>query len=114
MAKWQNGKISLAVWLLILYYLGVHNTSTMTTQSKSLRFADQAAESPHAFPGGYPRFAVTSDGAVLCPSCCKTERESIGTTTGSDGWNVIGIDLNFEDDHLFCSHCSSKIEAAYG
>ena len=87
---------------------------TMTIQSKALRLADQVAESPYAFPGGYPKFAITSDGACLCPECCKTERESIATTTGSDGWNVVGIDLNYEDDHLFCDHCSVKIESAYG
>ena len=54
----------------------------MTTQSKSLRLADTLARNPFAFPGGYPMFAVTSDGACLCHKCCSTERESIGTTTG--------------------------------
>ena len=86
----------------------------MTTQTKSLRFADQLAESPYAFPGGYPKFAITSDGACLCHTCCKTERELIATTTGDDGWNVVGLDLNFEDDHLLCNHCGEKIESAYG
>ena len=84
----------------------------MTTQSSSLRFADQLASSPYAFPGGYPLFAVTSDGACLCHNCCKTERELIGTTTGDDGWNVVGIDVNYEDGELFCANCSQKIEAA--
>lgn len=86
----------------------------MTTQSKSLKLADQLAENPFAWPGGYPMFALTGDGAVLCHKCCKTERETIGTTTGNDGWCVVGLDINWEDEHLFCDHCSGQIESAYG
>lgn len=85
----------------------------MTTQSKSLRLADQLSNSPYAWPGGYPLFAITSDGAALCKCCAKTERESIGTTTGSDGWNVIALDVNWEDPSLYCYHCSERIESAY-
>ena len=90
-----------------------YHLETMTTQTRSLRLADQTAESPYSFPGGYPKFALTSDGACLCPVCCKTERNLIGTTTGTDGWKVVAVELNYEDDGLFCDHCSSKIEAAY-
>jgi hypothetical protein len=85
----------------------------MTTQSKSLRLADQLAEHPYAWPGGYPLFAVTSDGAALCRHCARTERESIGTTTGSDGWCVVGLDVNWEDPELYCDHCGGRIESAY-
>jgi hypothetical protein len=85
----------------------------MTTASKSLRLADQLARSPFAWPGGYPLFAVTSDGGCLCHHCCQVERESIGTTTGSDGWCVVGIDANWENPSLCCDHCSERIESAY-
>ena len=85
----------------------------MTTQSKSLRLADQLSAQPWAWPGGYPLFAITSDGAALCYECCATERESIGTTTGSDGWCVVALDINYEDSSLNCDHCSNQIEAAY-
>ena len=85
----------------------------MTTQSSSLRFADQLAKAPYAFPGGYPMYAVTNDGACLCSGCCKVERELIATTTGSDGWTVIGLAINYEDASLFCDNCSTQIEAAY-
>ena len=86
----------------------------MTTQSTSLRFADQLAAEPFAFPGGYPRYAVTSDGAALCSKCVRTEREAIATTTGSDGWCVVAIDVNWENDSLHCDHCSDQIPSAYG
>lgn len=85
----------------------------MTTQSTSLRFADNLVESPYAFPGGYPRYAVTNDGAALCHHCCKSERESIGTTTGNDGWCVAGLTINWTDHYLTCDHCGCLIDAAY-
>jgi len=85
----------------------------MTTQSKSLRLADQLSAEPYAWPGGYPMFAITSDGAALCNKCCSTERELIGTTTGSDGWCVIALEINYEDTNLYCDHCSNQIESAY-
>jgi hypothetical protein len=85
----------------------------MTTKSRSLRFADQLSSSPYAWPGGYPLFAITSDGAALCKKCAATERALIGTTTGTDGWCVVGIDINYEDPELFCDHCGDRIESAY-
>lgn len=85
----------------------------MTTQSKSLRLADALTAQPYAWPGGYPRYAITSDGGALCRSCCSEERKQIGTTTGSDGWNVVALDVNWEDP-LLCDHCSSSIPSAYG
>jgi hypothetical protein len=86
----------------------------VTTQSTSLRLADQLSRAPYAWPGGYPRFAVTRDGAVLCNRCCATERATIATTTGDDGWCITALDINWEDQHLYCDHCSRQIEAAYG
>ena len=85
----------------------------MTTQSTSLRFADSLVKWPLAWPGGYPRYAITADGAALCHRCCKSERELIGTTTGNDGWCVAGTDINWEDPALYCDHCGSRIESAY-
>jgi hypothetical protein len=85
----------------------------MTTQSTSLRLADRLSSSPYAWPGGYPLFAITHDGAALCHHCCKTERETIGTTTGRDGWGVVALEANWEDPDLYCGHCGDRIESAY-
>ena len=87
--------------------------AVMTIQSKSLRLADQLSTSPYAWPGGYPLFAITNDGAALCKHCAKSERSSIGTTTGSDGWTVEALDVNWEDPDLCCDHCGARIESAY-
>ncbi len=85
----------------------------MTTQSKSLRLATQLHERGFAWPGGYPLFAVMDDGAALCRHCAGSERTWIGTTTGSDGWCVRALEINYEDGELFCCHCGARIEAAY-
>jgi len=80
-------------------------------QSRKLR--DQLIASPYAWPGGYPMFAVTSDGASLCPHCCQTEHSSIGFTYGTDGWAIESLDINWEDPSLHCDHCGDRIESAY-
>lgn len=85
----------------------------MTTQSKSLRLADRLIKEPFTWPGGYPLYAVTNDGAALCSDCCKAERVCIATTTGNDGWNVVALEINWEEPNLFCEHCSKSIEPAY-
>ena len=71
---------------------------------------------PYAFPGGYPMYLVMDDGGALCKACARTEWplicDSIRSNT-ADGWNVIAIDVNWEDPTLTCDHCSNPIEAAY-
>jgi hypothetical protein len=83
-------------------------------QLESRRLRDKLIQSPYAFPGGYPMLAVTSDGGALCKDCCKSESRSIGTTCGNDGWQVVGLSINYEDKDLHCDHCNQPIECAYG
>lgn len=85
----------------------------MTTQSRSLKLADQLHTSPYAWPGGYPLFGIFSDGGCCCHHCAQTERTSIATTTGSDGWQLVALQVNWEDSELFCEHCGTQIESAY-
>ena len=71
----------------------------------------------YAWPGGYPTYAVTADGAALCHPCLSRERRSIlEAITENDtrsGWFVEALDINWEDAHLYCDHCSDRIESAY-
>lgn len=73
---------------------------------------------PYAWPGGYPLYFITSDGAALSFKAAKAERRNIlealrDNATGS-GWHVAGIDVNWEDSDLTCDHTNEKIESAYG
>ena len=72
---------------------------------------------PYAWPGGYPCYFVTSDGCALSFEAAKKKRrniiESIASKYG-DGWQVIAMDFNWEDESLFCDHTGKQIESAYG
>jgi hypothetical protein len=73
---------------------------------------------PHASPGGYPLFVVTSDGAALCFACVRKEWRQVCEAHivpgyRRSGWFCEGIDTNWEDPALWCDHCSQRIESAY-
>ena len=71
---------------------------------------------PYAWPGGYPLFFITSDGAVLSFNAAKLERRNIldSIQTGTDdGWRIVGVDINYEDSELICDHTGERIESAY-
>ena len=69
-----------------------------------------------AWPGGYPLYFITSDGAAIS---FKTAREEFASVCDSirrgidDGWRVIAVEINYEDSALFCAHSDEKIESAY-
>ena len=88
----------------------------MTQNGKRILRVKDFAKHPYAWPGGYPCYAVTSDGAVLCHACVKREIRLIITAIAQDlrdGWQIAGIDINWEDPTLSCDHCSKPIESAY-
>ena len=86
-------------------------TYSMTTPGSIAKYL---VRHPYAWPGGYPLYAITDDGGVLCHTCCKSEFTSIVGSYPNDGWHVIAIDVNYEDTSLYCDHCNQLIESAYG
>ena len=75
------------------------------------------AKAKYAWPGGYPMFALTDDGACLCHQCCKDNYRIIReaqNTSDRGGWNVAAVDVNWEDTFMLCEHCGESIESAYG
>ena len=88
----------------------------MTKQGEHILRVKDFARHPYAWPGGYPMFAITSDGAALCVACVKKEMRNIVTAIAQgmlNGWKVVAIDINWEDSNLYCHHCSERIESAY-
>lgn len=71
---------------------------------------------PYAWPGGYPLYFITNDGAALS---FEAVRENLRLVIDSiandmrDGWRVIGCDVNWEDDSLLCDHTYKPIPCAY-
>lgn len=71
---------------------------------------------PYAWPGGYPCYFVTSDGASLSWLAVQNNRRAILEAIAgklSDGWRVIGMDINWEDSALYCDDTGERIESAY-
>jgi len=88
----------------------------MTTVRNTKDLASLFRAGPYAWPGGYPMYAVTSDGAVLCWDCLKSEYSLIQDSVRDnceDGWKVEGADINWEEADLSCDHCREYIESAY-
>ena len=82
--------------------------------TKDLKTAIRAGK--YAWPGGYPVFFITSDGAALSFDAVKEEFKLILDSVkhnNNDGWRVIGSDINWEDNTLYCDHTGNKIESAY-
>lgn len=73
---------------------------------------------PYAWPGGYPMYFITADGAVLSWKAAKECRGEIVRAIASQdtrgGWCIMGADINYEDDSLYCDHTGEKIPSAYG
>jgi allophanate hydrolase subunit 1 len=72
---------------------------------------------PYAWPGGYPLYFVADDAQALS---FRTVRENLRRVLESvayrenDGWRVVAIEVNYEDNELVCAHTGEPIESAYG
>ena len=89
--------------------------SAFSTYTVSM-FRRDVRNGPNAWPGGYPLYFLCSDGGALCFGCAYKERGSILQSIHhgySDGWRVVACDVNWEDNELYCDHCSEKIDPAY-
>ena len=62
---------------------------------------------PYAWPGGYPLFFMTMDGATLS---FDAMRERFRAEAGA----VMGVGVNWEDPALTCDHTGERIPSAYG
>jgi hypothetical protein len=70
----------------------------------------------YTFPGCYPLFFITSDGAALSFEAARANLRSIFDSMRNrinDGWRVVGYDVNWEDPALYCDHTGKRIESAY-
>jgi hypothetical protein len=77
---------------------------------------------PYAWPGGYPCFFVMADGEALSFAAARENRRELlealnekrktGRAWNPD-WLPIALEVNWEDESLFCAHSGEPIEAAY-
>ena len=85
----------------------------------NLREIKQALrQGPYAWPGGYPTYFITSDGAALSHDAVREQwREVVESYLDRlalhCGWHVTGIEVNYEDANLYCAHTGKRIPSAY-
>lgn len=80
-------------------------------------FRAAARQGAYTFPGGYPLFYITSDGATLSVEAVKSERRQIIDSIANDhndGWRVVALGINYEDQNLYCDHTGEPIPSAHG
>lgn len=78
-------------------------------------FARAIKQGPYAWPGGYPLYFITSDGAALSFDYAKENAKLICDAIrerDSSGWRVVACEVNWEDPSLFCES-GVRIESAY-
>ncbi len=84
----------------------------------TLREVRQFCREPFAFPGGYPRLLVMSDGECLCHICARGNYRLISAATrhprSDRGWEVAAVDIHWEGAPESCTHCGAQIDSAYG
>jgi hypothetical protein len=90
----------------------------ITLEQFKAQFSESTGKAnAYAWPGGYPLYYLLHDGEVFCADCATTERKLIEDSIAnhlSDGWRVVAVDVNWEDDEMYCANCNAHIESAYG
>lgn len=71
---------------------------------------------PYAWPGGYPMYFVTSDGAAISWNAARYNRRYILQALAHRNdrtWCIVGVEINWEDPALFCDDTGERIPSAY-
>lgn len=92
-------------------------THTFASINTTQEFRATLRGGEYAWPGGYPMFLITSDGAALHFNCARENQRYISDSIrnkSNDGWRVIATEINYESTDLYCDHCSQPIDSAYG
>ena len=90
--------------------------STFSSINNTAQLRATLRNGGHAWPGGYPMYFITSDGAALSFEAVRENYRSVSYSIRAncdDGWRVVACDVNWEDSHLYCDHSGEHIEPAY-
>lgn len=88
----------------------------MRTPLTTKKVKEALRSGPFAWPGCYPLFFITNDGAALSFKAVRDEWRQVCNairTNTNDGWQVVAVDVNYEDASLYCDHTGERIGSAY-
>lgn len=69
--------------------------------------------------GGYPLYFVMKDGEAMSFRAAEREKDRIREAFQDQmsfdrDWIPVGVEINYEDENLYCCHTGLKIDSAYG
>jgi hypothetical protein len=71
-----------------------------------------------AWPGGYPLYFVCADGEALSFATVRAEWPTICRAIMFPGsnrqWEIVALEINYENENLVDAHTGEAIESAYG
>ncbi len=93
----------------------------------SAEFLDTLENGPYAWPGGYPLYFVMADCEALSFKAAQEnisylleafeQIEDVDPTyldRFADQWLPVAVEINWENNELYCAHTNELIESAYG
>ena len=89
----------------------------MNTNREVLKTLHSVARNPYAWPGGYGRRLVLTDGEVLCHDCVQSNYAELYRATRDgerNGWAVAGEYIPWEGPADYCAHCGAELPTVYG
>ena len=91
-------------------YRQTHRTINTTADLKATLRAGE-----YAWPGGYQMYFVTNDGYAVSFKGCLSDLETQLDAIKKRCLNrIVAVDINYEDDALFCDISGEPIPASYG
>lgn len=80
----------------------------------------ELVEGQWAWPGGYPKYFILADGETASYAGIQAEIENVARACASVDrrsfyrqWLPVAVDINYEDDNLFCCITNDRIPSAY-
>jgi hypothetical protein len=73
---------------------------------------EEHLKNPYAWPGGYTKIFICSDGGVLCHKCATDEKDEIIEAiqdNRDEGWRVVAVDILLGEEDETCDHCGETI-----
>jgi len=83
----------------------------MKTNAKNIELLKDIIRHPYAWPGGYERAAIMSDGGRVCWRCLREEYYNVLHSTKyqyADDWDVVGEIVIYEPES-YCAHCGREL-----
>ena len=86
----------------------------------ALKEVKEAIREPYAWPGGYEKVLVMSDGEYMHTGCAHENWREIVTAHidkrngyPNCGWEVAAVEVNWEDSDAYCAQCNERVVSEY-